>query len=585
MAPPSEHPDTAEEVRWETYPATLPTFSPDEIDRRMALYAFLAVVATLWTDDEHGYWYERGLALSGVLLEAHPEGDVDQRVQLVDSLVKATARDGGDTDRHKRGYAAATLEKMKAGTPATGLPRLTELLSLPPAALDTFRKWLGVGATSNPDVEQMNRDHAAGRVKGKFRVISWLPDSRYPNQRIAEFSGHDDFCNAVINPKVLVPVFDKEGNKTGDKKIARGAWWLRQDHRAEFDGIDYVPGAGECIERRSYQGSRALKIFNMYSGFSVTPDFEDSARKCGRYLTHVHDNICNGDKELNGYVLDWMASGVQRPEDPGRSALSMRGDPGAGKGVFATEYGHLFGRHFLHVTNRDHVTGKFNAHSAETCLQFIDEALYAEIMGDARILKTLVSETTKILERKEIDAIQIDNYARLIFSTNDAHPLQIEHNDRRYCAIYVRTNPLWANEPNKRKAAEIRRAYFKPIIEEMKVVGRQALLGFLLKRNISEFTAEAIPETAERDSQKRMSAPAGDKVIIEFALEGHLPGALAKRPWIARANGEGCLYPSMKQRGGRTLAHQSTRLYPTFSRTGTSSGIRSVMARAGRRLH
>jgi len=235
----------------------------------------------------------------------------------------------------------------------------------------------------------------------------------------------------------------------------------------------------------------------------------------------------------------------------------MRGDPGAGKGVFATEYGHLFGRHFLHVTNRDHVTGKFNAHSAETCLIFVDEALYAEILADARILKTLVSETTKILERKGIDAIQIQNYARLIFSTNDKHPLQIEHNDRRYCAIYVRTNPLWANEQDKRRAAEKRRAYFKPIIEQMRNGGRAALLGFLLKRDIGKFNPEAIPETTERNTQKLMSAPAGDKVIIEFAIDGVLPGALHTRPWIARANGDQCLYPTMRERGGRALAHQS----------------------------
>jgi hypothetical protein len=557
MSPPSEHPDTGEEVVWEAYPATLPLLSPEDLDRRMGLYAFLSSVANFWTDDEHGYWYERGLALSGVMLEVYAELPEEQRVARVDTLVKATARDGGDTDWHRRGYAAATLEKIKSGTPVMGLPRLLELLALPPAVVETFRKWLGIGVASNPDIEQMNRDHAAGRVKGKFRVISWMPDSRYPRQRIAEFSGHDDFCNAVVNPKIIVPVFDKDGKKSGEKKIARGAWWLHQDRRAEFDGIDYVPGEPESIERQSHNGGRGLKILNMYSGFSVAPDYEDSEKKCSRYLAHVRDNICNDDEELYGYVLDWMASGVQRPEDPGRSALSMRGDPGAGKGVFATEYGRLFGRHFLHVTNRDHVTGKFNAHSAETCLIFVDEALYAEILADARILKTLVSETTKILERKGIDAIQIENFARLIFSTNDQHPLQIEHNDRRYCAIYVRTNALWANEPNKRRAAEKRRAYFKPIVEQMKTGGREALLGYLLQRDISAFNPEALPETTERNTQKLKSAPAGDKVIIEFALDGHLPGALPKRPWIARANGEGCLYPTMKQRGGRTLAHQS----------------------------
>jgi hypothetical protein len=37
------------------------------------------------------------------------------------------------------------------------------------------------------------------------------------------------------------------------------------------------------------------------------------------------------------------------PGNPARTALSMRGLPGVGKGVFAIEYGKIFGRHFLHV--------------------------------------------------------------------------------------------------------------------------------------------------------------------------------------------------------------------------------------------
>jgi hypothetical protein len=118
---------------------------------------------------------------------------------------------------------------------------------------------------------------------------------------------------------------------------------------------------------------------------------------CDLYLAHVHDNICDSDEELYNYVMDWMASGVQHPEDPGRSALSLRGHPGCGKGVFALGYGSLFGRHFLHATQREHVTGKFNSHQAECTLIFVDEALYSQIKVDARILKTLTTETTKML--------------------------------------------------------------------------------------------------------------------------------------------------------------------------------------------
>jgi hypothetical protein len=264
----------------------------------------------------------------------------------------------------------------------------------------------------------------------------------------------------------------------------------------------------------------------------------------------LHDNICSGDNRLNEYILNWMASGVQHPDEPGRTAISLRGAPGDGKGVFVLGYGRIFGRHFLQITQPDHLTGKFNAHEAEAVLIYADEVAFAGDHKAARIFKTKISEETKLLERKGIDTVEVDNYARYIFSTNEDHPLQIEHNDRRYLAIKVRTNPLWAAETDQRDAAHKRRAYFVPILDQMRMGGRAALLDLLLNRDISKFNPEAFPRTDESRIQKHLSAPAGDRLVIEFALDGQLPGAVNGRPWIAQARGDGCLYDAMRERGG-----------------------------------
>jgi hypothetical protein len=416
----------------------------------------------------------------------------------------------------------------------------------------------------DPVLEQMNGDFAAGFIGSKFRVARFDRHQRYPLQRDVEFLSKDDFINGVRNPPVQVPKLDKAGKPDGTKMEPRGAYWFGLSGRSEFDAVTFKPGDPPIIEVE--RAGRVHRTINTYSGFSVMPDHVDSAAKCAKYLAHVHDNIAGADEALYSYLLDWMASGVKHPDNPGRSALSLRGVPGCGKGVFALGYGRLFGKHFLHATHRDHVVGRFNAHQAETCLIFVDEALYAEIAADAQILKTMTSETTKLLERKGIDAIQIDNFARQIFSTNDEHPIQIEHNDRRYPAVYVQENKAFANEIDELIKAEKRKTYFMPILDELKNGGSEALLGFLLDRDIRGFNAEAIPETAERREQKLNSASAGDKIIIEFAQDACLPGALAKRPWIARAHGNPRfprnhqapgLYDEIKTRGGTKLAHKS----------------------------
>jgi hypothetical protein len=361
-----------------------------------------------------------------------------------------------------------------------------------------------------------------------------------------------------------VPKFDKKGKSDGTKWMPRGQYWFGAGERNEFNAVTFQPGAPPIIEAE--HDGRTHRTINTYSGFSVVPDHMNSAAKCALYLAHVHDNIAGGNEELYEYTLNWMASGVQHPEDPERSALSMRGDPGCGKGIFALGYGELFGQHFLHATNRDHVVGKFNKHQAETTLIFVDEALYVEIAADAQILKTMTSERGKLLERKGIDAVPIKNYARQIFATNAPHPITIEHNDRRYVPIYVRENKAFANETDPIVKAKKRRAYFMPILEQLDSGGRAALLGSLLDRDIRNFNAEAIPETAERQWQKLQSAPADDQFIVEITQAGCLPGALHSRPWIARShydpgtprqNQNPGLLDEMRARGGQKLARLS----------------------------
>jgi Family of unknown function (DUF5906) len=475
---------------------------------------------------------------------------------------------GGDRSRAEMAFAAAA---MRAGINESTIARclMDKRRSFGANTRTSDRLLIRViekakQYADDPVIEQMNRDFAAGFIGNKFRIAKFDLHPRYPLQRKVEFLSKDDFINGVVNPRVDVPKFDNNGKPDGTKPAPRGGYWFGLPGRNEFDAVTFQPGAPPIIEAE--REGRVHRTINTYSGFSVVPDFVNSEEKCSKFLEHILDNIAGGNEAMFNYLLNWMASGVQHPDDPGRSAISMRGNPGCGKGVFALGYGRLFGQHFLHATQREHVTGKFNAHQAETCLIFVDEALYAEIEKDTQILKTMVSETTKLLERKGIDAIPIDNFARQIFATNAEHPIQIEHNDRRYPAIYVRDNDAFAHEKDEIEKAEKRKAYFMPIVEELKNGGSEALLGLLLNRDIRHFNAEAIPETYERSQQKLNSASPGDKVIIEFAQDACLPGAIPNRPWIARAHGEKRLakhlqtpglYDVMKARGGAKLAHMS----------------------------
>jgi hypothetical protein len=151
MAPPSLHPGTGEEVQW-TSETPIKTLDKSELLRRVGIEAFLMAVRQFWPP--RGTRNEAAMALARVLLEifkTHVQED-EQRIELVDALVLAVAMAGGDGEESRDGKAraAATLEKMRAGEEATGLPKLIELLELPPKVTKTFRQWLGLATIKVP---------------------------------------------------------------------------------------------------------------------------------------------------------------------------------------------------------------------------------------------------------------------------------------------------------------------------------------------------------------------------------------------------------------------------------------------------
>jgi Family of unknown function (DUF5906)/Bifunctional DNA primase/polymerase, N-terminal len=405
---------------------------------------------------------------------------------------------------------------------------------------------------------QMNEIYATLMVGGKFRVMTEAPHHEFRSQRMIEFATKNDFVSHVAGmyPVVPVPEQQKGTNIWQLKRTPRVVWWLSHRDRRRFDNIDFVPAARETILIADPDvKSRRIAKRNTWSGFTIVRAKGD----CGLYLKHVKDHVCRGDEVLYEYTLSWLASGVQHPEDPCRTALSLRGEPGVGKGIFARQYGLIFGRHFIHLTQREHVVGKFNAHTAESCLNFADETLFVGDKRDADIIKTLVSERGKMLERKFIDPVSVRNFARLIFASNHDHPLRIDAFDRRYVGYEVCLPSGMMGTSDA--AARERRKYFGAIDAQMEHHGgRAALLDVLLDRDISEFNPEAIPQTKELDRQKLLSASGGDRFIIGIADSGLLPGATIRRPWIARSHVDDDRHGLLDRRrkeGGKDLTRAS----------------------------
>ena len=98
----------------------------------------------------------------------------------------------------------------------------------------------------------------------------------------------------------------------------------------------------------------------MWRGFGMkeNPDGDWSLMR-----KHIRDIIANGDAASDTYIIKWMAWAVQNPTRHCEVAIVfLSEEKGTGKGFLGRAMCRLFGAHGLHISQRSHLVGKFNAH-------------------------------------------------------------------------------------------------------------------------------------------------------------------------------------------------------------------------------
>lgn len=287
---------------------------------------------------------------------------------------------------------------------------------------------------------------------------------------------------------------DAKGNV---KQVPVGDWWLKHPQRREFERIIFAPG-------QTVPGA-----YNLWQGFSCNAIPSD---KHESFLHHLHETVCCGVDEHYKYLMGWMARAVQHPDEPGHTAVVMRGRQGTGKSFFAKHFGHLFGRHFLHVTNANHLVGNFNGHLRDAVVLFADESFYAGDRKHESLLKALITEESLIVEQKGVDAEACPNYTHLIMASNSDWVVPLGAGDRRYFVLDV-------DESYARNAK-----HFAAIARDLENGGYEALLHYLMSYDLSDYNVQAIPDTDARRAQRQASMDPEEEWWLSVLEDGLLGG-------------------------------------------------------------
>lgn len=320
-------------------------------------------------------------------------------------------------------------------------------------------------------VEMLNRNYAAIQNGGSFSVLREYIDPITNKENIA-LHNRSDFLSWFLNDLVKIQAPDKRvkaKNAFQEKIISRGELWLRSPHRRQYEGIVFAPG-------KDVPGH-----YNLFKGFAVDPKPGDWPLM----ESHIREVICNGDSKIFEWVICWLARICQDPggDRPGTSII-LSGPQGCGKGAFVTNFGRIFGQHFLHLQDSQQLAGRFNSHLKDALLVFADEMTWnAQNEAQVGLLKCLITEETRPVEAKGKDIYVVRNHASVIGASNSKRVVPAGMDERRFCVLDV--SGKFSNDRN----------YFGSLFHQMDNGGIEAMLHDLLAVDISIVDLRTIPRT------------------------------------------------------------------------------------------
>jgi hypothetical protein len=236
------------------------------------------------------------------------------------------------------------------------------------------------------------------------------------------------------------------------------------------------------------------KYFNLFQGYDC-----DAVEGNISVVHEVLNLVCNNEKPVFEYVEKYMAHLLQRPYDKaGISIIVQSNAEGTGKDSYFDLIGRILGgQYFLNTASAaDSVFSKFNGHWKKALMIKMEELSFMETKAHADKFKTFITADRICFEDKGQKSITIDNYTRFIGTTNNAVPVIIGTNDRRFVLI---------------RASEARvgdKAYWDKTQKDLHSdATRKAYFHYLMNLDISQFNVRDRPITEYYEEVKESFIP------------------------------------------------------------------------------
>jgi hypothetical protein len=198
--------------------------------------------------------------------------------------------------------------------------------------------------------------------------------------------------------------------------------------------------------------------------------------------------ILSGEsEEIQTYIENYFAHMIQKPyEKPGVCIVFSTQKQGAGKDTPLDFVGSILGDEYFFNTEdaENNVFGRFTSHLQKCIMLKMEEVEFETNKKNESALLSLITASKRSYEGKGKEAIVLDDYKRIVMTTNKSVPINVPESDRRCVLI---------NSSEKRVGD---REYWDRVYKELaKKETKQAFYYYLLTKDISAFNIRNRPTT------------------------------------------------------------------------------------------
>jgi hypothetical protein len=408
--------------------------------------------------------------------------------------------------------------------------------------------------TPQQRIAQLAAQYTIVKFAGKVRIMTWERSPVHTNAVIPVFYSKHELTTFFENE--FVTLTDASGNS---RRVPLFKYWMQQASTPRASGLTLDPAGGRFVDGQ----------LNLWCGFGKSP-------KAGAWpllRAHIEAVICNDQTPSSDYLLKWLAWTLQHPAEPVEVAIVLRGLKGTGKGILARVLLGIFATHGLHISSREHLTGRFNAHLLHCCFIFLDEAIWPGDKPGEGTLKRIVTEPTLTIEAKGFDAGEATNRLSIMMSSNEDWVCPASSDERRFAVFNV--------SDARRKD----RAYFDALVEEIDTGGAEAFFADMLAMELGDWhPRNDVPETEGLAMQKQESARPELEWLWNVLEEGALPETISGYTGMPIASNE--LHVVRLHALWQNCKHSDQRLRYGFSKVKfgrflATYGVKKVRAASG----